>query len=306
MTPGSGEELSEMQIHRRFRIAPSLARLIRKERGINEQIAEGHFPPHPERGQYVSISRETCFLVLRETREGVESESRTEIPRAQAEGLMDICASKIAYGRTILQVQGARELSVDYFLKPGAFDIVTLTFDGPGQAAAFRAPMWFGPEVTQNAAYDKRVIALEGLPKADYVPLSDAALNALLNVFEHARPASEEAREVPAHDTQPAARPEPVHQLPVASPMEMAAPEQPVYAPAAQFEDSQPDEAREPETAVAEAETGPDAAPEARIESVIAGLSNVLVPEPPSPFPEPRPSAVRSGWEIRRARPAIR
>lgn len=295
-----------MQVHRRYRIAPSLARLIRKERGINEQIAEGHFPAHPERGQYVSISRENSALVLRETREGVESESRTEIPRAQAEGLMDICTSKIAYGRTILQVQGARELSVDYFLKPGAFDIVTLTFDGPGQAAAFRAPMWFGPEVTQNAAYDKRSIALEGLPKADYVPLSDAALNALLNVFEHARPVSEDTvRDMPGAEPL-VVRQEPVQDAaPSLTPEGEPAAEQPLAAAAPAGEIMQAPAEPEATAAPGTENAADQPGPEARIESVIAGLSNVLSPEP-SPFPEARPSAVRSGWEIRRARPAIR
>lgn len=288
-----------MQVYRRFRIAPSLARLIRKERGISEQIAEGHFPPHPERAQYVSISRDTSFLVLRETRDGVDQESRTEIPRGQAEGLMDVCASKIAYGRTILQVQGAREMSVDYFLKPGAFDIVTLGFDGPGQAAAFRAPMWFGPEVTQNAAYDRRAIALDGLPKADYVPLSDAALNALLNVFEHARPVVEEpVRELPH------AQPLTVAPEAAAEPAPIAAAE-PARMPEPAPATDHPNEAAGPETEPSPADTAQAPDSEARIESVIAGLSSVLVPEQPI-FPEPRPSAVRSGWEIRRARPALR
>ena len=51
-----------MQTSRRFQIASSLARILRRQFGINDQIAEGHFPSQRERGQYVSIARDGCYL----------------------------------------------------------------------------------------------------------------------------------------------------------------------------------------------------------------------------------------------------
>jgi hypothetical protein len=43
-----------VRAHRLFIIAPSLARLIRQERG-GEHVREGYFPDQPDRSTYVQI-----------------------------------------------------------------------------------------------------------------------------------------------------------------------------------------------------------------------------------------------------------
>src|SRR3954451_23962340 len=80
---------------RRFLIAPSLARLIRKERGVVGQVVEGYFPAHPDRDHFVSIEPGHSFLVLAAPeRDGSKEEERTEVPRSQAEALLAVCAGK--------------------------------------------------------------------------------------------------------------------------------------------------------------------------------------------------------------------
>ena len=52
-----------MGTHRLFIIAPSLARLIRKERG-GERVREGYFPDQPQRSTYVQIEETRSSLIL--------------------------------------------------------------------------------------------------------------------------------------------------------------------------------------------------------------------------------------------------
>jgi len=77
---------------RRFLIASSLARLIRKDCGMAGRIVEGYFPPRPDRDHFVSIEPGHAYLVLAPAREGAGDEERTEVPRSQAEALLSIWA----------------------------------------------------------------------------------------------------------------------------------------------------------------------------------------------------------------------
>ena len=52
-----------MSTVRRFLVAPSLVRLIRKERG-GARITEGHFAPQGGRASYVRVDGQVCQLVL--------------------------------------------------------------------------------------------------------------------------------------------------------------------------------------------------------------------------------------------------
>ena len=182
-----------MQTSRRFQIASSLARILRRQFGINDQIAEGHFPSQHDRGQYVSIARDGCHLVLTDAVHGADAEQRTEIPRVQAEALLEVSPQRIAYGRTELQLVGQGRAWADFFVKPGSFDLLSVVFDDEQTAAAFVPPPWFGPEVTSNPAFGKRSIALAGLPDiGEPISVSDSALHHLLNMIEGRRPQSSE------------------------------------------------------------------------------------------------------------------
>jgi CYTH domain-containing protein len=173
-----------MTIIRRFLLAPSFARLVRKERG-SARVTEGYFATQSGRNSHVLVESGQCHLVLVTPEDGATaSEERTEVPRAHADALLDVCAGKTVYERTRVTLGGAREALVDRITHPGALDLVSVEFESREDAATFSTPAWFGPEVTADAAFDRRAIALEGLPAAGEVGLSNAALEALLDMLE--------------------------------------------------------------------------------------------------------------------------
>lgn len=183
-----------MTIDRRFLVARSLARLVRRERGTAERAVEGYFAAQGDRTHFVSIEPGHCHLVLATRSPEGEAEERTEVPRAQAEALLDVCSGKIAYDRSRVPM-GAREVFLDRFMTPGPFDLLTVCFEARDDAEAFAAPAWFGSEVTDDPAYQKRSIALGGVPRLGEAPLSDAALDALLDALEgHGGAATERAQ----------------------------------------------------------------------------------------------------------------
>jgi hypothetical protein len=67
---------------------------------------------------------------------------------------------------------------------PGALDLLTIDIDERGGAETVSAPAWAGPEVTDSSAYDLTAMALNGLPGHPEIPVSNAALHALLDVLE--------------------------------------------------------------------------------------------------------------------------
>jgi CYTH domain-containing protein len=173
-----------MTIVRRFLLAPSFARLIRKERG-SQRVTEGYFATQSGRNSHVLVENGQCHLVLVTPEEGaVASEERTEVPRAHADALLDVCAGKTVYERARIAIGGGREALVDRVTHPGVLDLVSVEFDDRDEAASFAFPAWFGPEVSADASFDRRTIALEGVPAVGEVPLSNASLEALLDTIE--------------------------------------------------------------------------------------------------------------------------
>ena len=80
-----------MTILRQFIIAPSLARLIRKERG-GERVIGGYFPDQPQRRMYVQIEEGRASLILEA--EGEEApEERADLPRAHTQALLAVSQS---------------------------------------------------------------------------------------------------------------------------------------------------------------------------------------------------------------------
>lgn len=167
---------------RRYLIASSLARLVRKERGGN-RLTEGHFPSQADRNSFVVIDGDRGSLVLVTSGGGMPVEERTDVPRAHAEALLDVTPGKVDYVRSLLSI-GSREVRIDRFVTPGPLDLISVDFEKEEDARDFRPMSWFGPEVTGEAGYQNRSIALEGLPPALDVPLSNAALNTLLDTLE--------------------------------------------------------------------------------------------------------------------------
>jgi CYTH domain-containing protein len=172
-----------MVTSRRYLIASSLARLIRKERGGN-RVTEGHFPNQADRSSFVVVEGEKGSLVLVHTGSGGPIEERTEVPRAHAEALLDVTPGKLDYLLTHLTV-GTRDIQIVRFVTPGPLDLISVSFESEDEARDFRPLSWFGPDVTTEAVYQNRSIALEGAPQAPDVPMSNAALNSLLDALEN-------------------------------------------------------------------------------------------------------------------------
>jgi hypothetical protein len=172
-----------MVTSRRYLIASSLARLIRKERGGN-RVTEGHFPNQADRSSFVVVEGDKGSLVLVHTSSGGPIEERTEVPRAHAEALLDVTPGKLDYLLTHLTV-GTRDIQILRFVTPGPLDLISVFFESEDEARDFRPLSWFGADVTTEVAYQNRSIALEGAPQAPDVPMSNAALNSLLDALEN-------------------------------------------------------------------------------------------------------------------------
>lgn len=172
-----------MSTSRRYLIASSLARLIRKERGGN-RVTEGHFPNQADRSSYVVIEGDKGHLVLITTGPEAFVEERTEVPRAHAEALLDVTPGKVDYVRSHLTI-GTRDIHINRFVTPGPLDLISVDFETEEEARDFRPLSWFGLDVTTEASYQNRAIALEGLPAMPEVPLSNAGLNSLLDALEN-------------------------------------------------------------------------------------------------------------------------
>jgi hypothetical protein len=172
-------EARRVPIQRLFVIAPSVARLIRKERG-GEHVREGYFPDQPQRRTYVQIEETRSSLIL-EAGDGT-SEERADLPPFHAQALLAVTQSQVEYLRTRLSV-GSYEIQVLHFVRPAPLDLVAVAVP-PEDEQDFHPLPWFGPEISAEPAYQRRRLALEGAPDAPEVDVSNAALNNLLDLLE--------------------------------------------------------------------------------------------------------------------------
>jgi len=172
-----------MTTTRRFLLASSLARLIEKERG-GHRVTEGYFPTRSERSSSVQVTNSSGSLVLITVGRGAVVEERTEVPRSQAEALIDVTAGQVEYLSADLTI-GPHVVQVHRFVRPGPLDLIAVSFERDADAWGFHPLLWFGPEVSTEASYQNRMIASEGLPAVPEVPVSDAAVNDLLDMLDN-------------------------------------------------------------------------------------------------------------------------
>ena len=280
-----------MSVVRRFLVAPSLVRLLRKERG-GARITEGYFAPQAGRTSFVRLQGNNCFLVLVTGAEGATSEERTEVPRAHGDALLDVCAGKAIYERTAVALAGTEAL-VDRYVRPAGLDLVSLVFEEAEAAKTFVPPVWFGAEVSTDAAYDGQAIALTGVPSAGEVPLSNAALDAVLDLIE---PRFGSARPVvpppPRPAAPPAAPPAPAAKAPEPPRPAAAAPAatnpaQPA-APPKSAEAAKPAEPAKPADATPKPAEAPRPAAPPAAEKAAAPTPAPKPAEPPKPAAPPK------------------
>src|SRR5215212_3845630 len=209
---------------RRFLIASSFARLLRREQDMVGRIVEGYFPARPDRDHFVSLEPGHAYLVLAPLG-GAEEAERTEVPRSQAEALLSVFAGKVGFEGTIVPLRDGQQALLQRFVAPGPLDLLSVEFAAGEDADGFVPPAWLGPEVTQNPAYHRGSLARAGLPASNEVPLSNAMVEALLDLLDEGTIASQLGRGASpsVHDDRPAeglrdgATPTDVPELPVGS-----------------------------------------------------------------------------------------
>lgn len=173
-----------MSVFRRFCLPPAFARLIRRERSP-ATVVEGHFPDQSDRRSFLRIENETCVLVLQELgAEGAGAEERVEVSRAQGEVLLDVCAGKAVYERMPLDAANGVSVEVERYAAPLVASYVLVTFPDQAHAEAFRAPVWFGQEVSAEEVGDARRIALGERPKLHDGMITNGALESLIDYLD--------------------------------------------------------------------------------------------------------------------------
>jgi len=165
---------------RLFILAPSVARLIRQERG-GERVLEGYFPDQPDSSAYVQIEETRSSLILEARGDGV-SEERADLPPAHGQALLAVSQSRAEYLCTSLSI-GSHEIQVLHFIRPTPLDLVAVAVPSEDEQEFHPLP-WFGPEVSAEPAYQRRRVALEGVPDARDVDVTNGALNHLLDLLE--------------------------------------------------------------------------------------------------------------------------
>src|SRR3954469_14133267 len=120
-------EFSHMA-RRRFLIASSLARLIRKDGGVAGRIVEGYFPARPDRDHFVSIEPGHSYLILAPAREGAGEGERTEVPHCQAEALLAVSAGRVGFECSIVRLRDGKQALLQRFVAPGSLDLLSIEF----------------------------------------------------------------------------------------------------------------------------------------------------------------------------------
>jgi hypothetical protein len=165
---------------RSFVVAPAMSRLLRREHPFEGPFVEGYFAGSSDR-VHLSVGPAGCHLRL--SSDNPEAgEEVAEIPRLHAEALLNVCVGKLGFARVRLSDTPA--IHVDHIIAPGPLDVVTIEFGNQSEADAFGPPVWAGPELTMDPSYGRRAMAVHGLPELHSIALSDAGLNAFLDLLE--------------------------------------------------------------------------------------------------------------------------
>jgi CYTH domain-containing protein len=152
-----------------------VARLIRKER-VGEHVREGYFPGQTQRSTFVQIEETHSSLILEAGADGT-SEERADLPPAHAQALLAVSHSQVEYLRTRLSI-GSHEMQVLHFIRPASLDLVAVAVPSEDKHNLHPLP-WFGPEVSAEPAYQRRRLALDGVPDERDVDVTNEALSHL-------------------------------------------------------------------------------------------------------------------------------
>ena len=130
-------------------------------------MVEGYFPDRPHHITYVQIEEDRSSPILSSHSVEGSPEERTGVTTSQAQALLAVASGQVAYVRTGLSLGCCRS---------GAL---------VEETEEFQPLSWFGPEVSAERAYLRRRIALQGLPQALEVDLTEGTLDNELDLPEN-------------------------------------------------------------------------------------------------------------------------
>src|SRR3712207_7944443 len=99
-----------MKSFRRFLVAPCLARMISRDRGVDRQIVEGYLSSQPGKDQFIRLEADQAHFVLSgQNASGDLAEKLAPLPREHAEALFGLCIGQISYDRLHVPLQERSE-----------------------------------------------------------------------------------------------------------------------------------------------------------------------------------------------------
>lgn len=177
-----------MSFVRRFLLAPALSRLVRQQRDA-ALVTEGFLLSQQDRTCFLRVEGENCNLILDSIAVGGGwNEEPVPIRRGHADALLAACAGRTMFERSLIRLDEGRDAVVDHYIAPGALDLISVTFQTNEEGSDFAPPVWFGPEVSDDAAFEGHVLALDGMPSTVEVQPTNAALHGLLDKLEELKP----------------------------------------------------------------------------------------------------------------------
>ncbi|MFE9403440.1 CYTH domain-containing protein [Streptomyces sp. NPDC006530] len=127
-----------------------------------ERIEQGYLPLDLDHGE-VRVRRrgDRILMTVKQGTGLVRTECEEPIPEALFDALWPLTeAARIAKVRRTVVLDGGQHAEVDHFEGHLAeLALVEVEFDSAEAARAFRAPPWFGREVTDDARYQNRSLA---------------------------------------------------------------------------------------------------------------------------------------------------
>jgi CYTH domain-containing protein len=165
-----------------FLVASSLARLIEKGRA-GHQVRQGYFPDQPGRSISVQVDEDTGRLILITPGPDGPAEDAASISCSQAEALLDLSAGQVN-SLVIPLTIGSQPATRHRFTTPGRIDLIAVAFEQTDRARTYQPPPWFGPEVSEDPAYQGRSMAFAGLPSGREMEITDATLESLLDTLD--------------------------------------------------------------------------------------------------------------------------
>jgi CYTH domain-containing protein len=138
----------------------------------HERIRQGYFVIGAD-GTEARVRREsgTCFLTVKSGRGQTRTEVELPIPARAFDSLWPLtCGQRVRKVRYRVPVRGGTAEVDVYRRKLRGLIVAEVEFDSEKEAAAFRAPDWFGEEVTSDERYSNQSLAQHGLPEDTACP----------------------------------------------------------------------------------------------------------------------------------------